>query len=56
MYDTNLFDPKQLSLAFTIGMIKPNTCLNDEKLKGIVEKIEAEGFVIRNMIQRQLFK
>lgn len=51
-----LFDPKQQSLPFTIGLIKPNTCLNIDSVQKILQQIEANGFQIRNLIQRELFK
>lgn len=51
-----LFDPKQQNLPFTIGLIKPNTCLNIEAVQKILSQIEAAGFLIKNMIQRELFK
>jgi|JI6StandDraft_1071083.scaffolds.fasta_scaffold03432_13 hypothetical protein len=51
-----LFDPKQENLPFTIGLIKPNTCLNIEAVQKIIAQIEGAGFIIKNLIQRELFK
>ena len=34
-----LFDPKQVNLPFTLALIKPDTVLEEEKLKLILAKI-----------------
>lgn len=57
MAEQQLFDPKQINQAYTIALIKPNTVLEAEKLKQILDLIENSGqLVIKNMIQRELYK
>ena len=57
MADDQLFDPKQVNQAYTIAIIKPNIVLETDLLKEIIDKIENCGmFVIKNMVQRELYK
>ncbi|KRX11100.1 Nucleoside diphosphate kinase [Pseudocohnilembus persalinus] len=53
---TDYFNPKCINLSYTIGIIKPDTCMKEQNIQDIVNKIEDEGFIIKNMIQRQLIK
>lgn len=57
MADDQLFDPKQVNQAYTLAIIKPNTVLEPNILKDVLDKIEGSGlFLIKNMIQRELYK
>lgn len=48
-----LFDPKQVNLPFTIGIIKPDTVLETDKLQQIFQRIEnSKELVVKNMFQR----
>ncbi|EAS00090.1 nucleoside diphosphate kinase (macronuclear) [Tetrahymena thermophila SB210] len=50
------FNPKQENLAYTIAIIKPDTALYIKSVQEIIDKIEEQGFVIKNMIQRELIR
>lgn len=56
MESNEFFNPKLVNLPYTVAIIKPDTCLNSKTVQDIINKIEEQGFTIKNMIQRELIK
>lgn len=55
--EETLFDPKIQNLPFTIAVIKPDTCLEEERLASVIKGIEEGGeLTIKNMFQRELVR
>jgi nucleoside diphosphate kinase len=50
------YNQKKDTLPYTIAIIKPDTVLYRAKVQEILTKIEEEGFMINNMIQRFMTK
>lgn len=52
--DDLLFDSKKINLPYTIFIIKPETCLNWHLCQDIIGQLEAEGFEIKSVANREL--
>lgn len=52
--DTILFNKKKINLPYTVCIIKPTVCVDQHKTQEIIDKLEADGFEIRFVINRQL--
>lgn len=52
--DDLLFDGKKINLPYTIFIAKPETCLNWKLCQDIISQLEADGFEIRSVANREL--
>ena len=48
------FNPKEENLSYTLAIIKPETSLKEENIKIIMELLENKGFIIHNMLHKDL--
>ncbi|KAM3142181.1 hypothetical protein pb186bvf_005590 [Paramecium bursaria] len=51
-----LFDPKQQNLPYTFALLKPDIVLKPQVVQEVINKIESQGLIIKNFIQRELYK
>ena len=48
------FNPKEENLSYTLAIIKPETALKEENILTIIELLEQRGFIIQNMLHKEL--
>jgi nucleoside diphosphate kinase len=51
---SNYFNPKEENLSYTLAIIKPETALKEENVKTIIDLLENKGFIIHNMLHKDL--